>query len=781
MAGLMTEEHGEGWPARGRDSAWGLFAQGGPGDRARPNAWQVVVLNDLSGADGRCSGASDDEVFGVLGQWGVAGSWLEGRKLAVVRELIRRRPDERGAGAATGSGLPWDWDKRLAREVSLQLGLSVPAAGKLVWVAWALEARLPGVGRALDEGRVDARGAWTVVQETDVLQDPGLLAAAEEVILGGLAGCRTWAELLRLVQRAVVGVDPDGARRRREQEERENARVRFWREAAGTCALMGAGLPTDEALMAHAHVEQRARAYRAAGVKRPIDILRVAAYLDMLNLVPAADRIARFRAEDQAGAGEDCGQADRDAWMRAAARRAAARAGRNQPGTGGGDPDDVGRDGPGDGSPGGAGPGGSGSGPGDGDRDRPRDGDFAGGAPGGDGARGDGDGYPSDWPPDVPPCPGCGYDDCRCGGPRDGDTRDGSAGERGTDDCGNGAGDRSPGGYPWDCPPDDLFPPGDYVPDEPACAGCGWTGCRCGHPHDGDPGDGGSRDSGKHAGGGGGDSGDGGSGGNGSGDGGSGSVPQAGLGIASEVNLTLRHLDIPFLTAAGRAQRAGEARSLGVLDPALARTLAEAAARHPDSRFCVTIVDGDGHAIGHGCARPRRTGRAGRRRKARQPGKGQRDGPPPLPPSPAASAFTFTARDGPGPPGGFGSWLLSLPGRAGELIVDLHSVPTGECGHQYQSPRHDPGDLLRHLVTIRDGKCGFPTCSRHASESDFEHARPFDQGGATCGCNCWACSRSCHQLKQSNGWTVTEAKPGYHQWTTPSGRAYTQEPWTYPT
>ena len=71
--------------------------------------------------------------------------------------------------------------------------------------------------------------------------------------------------MLRLAQRAVVAVDPDGARRRREQEEKENARVRFWREAAGTCALMGAGLPTDEALMAHAHVEQRAQAYRPPG------------------------------------------------------------------------------------------------------------------------------------------------------------------------------------------------------------------------------------------------------------------------------------------------------------------------------------------------------------------------------------------------------------------------------------------------------------------------------------------------------------------------------------
>jgi Domain of unknown function (DUF222) len=289
-----------------RDSDWPLFVQGGPGDRARPNAWQVVVLNDLSGADGRCAGATDDEVFGVLGQWGAAGSWLEGRKLAVVRELIRRRPDPRdaglaaGSGLATESGLPWSWDARLAREVSLQLGLSVPAAGKLIWVAWALEARLPGVGRALDEGRLDAGRARLVVQETDVLADLDRLAAAEEMILAGLAKCRTWADVLRLVQRAVVTVDPDGARKRRELEEKENARVRFWREAAGTCALMGAGLPADEALQAHARVEQLAQAYRRAGIKRPIEILRVAAYLDLLNCVPAADRVARFRAEDAA-------------------------------------------------------------------------------------------------------------------------------------------------------------------------------------------------------------------------------------------------------------------------------------------------------------------------------------------------------------------------------------------------------------------------------------------------------------------------------------------------
>jgi hypothetical protein len=306
MAGFTTQDPGmdgmgREWPIGDRDSRWPLFAQDGPGDRAKPSAWQIMTLSDLSGADGRCAGATDDETFGMLGQWGAAASWVEGRKLAVLRELIRR-PDGRNVGTATESGLPWDWDDRLAHEVALELRISVPAAHKLAWAAWALEARLPSIGKTLDEGRLDLGRAKMVIEETDVLLEPDKLARAEELILEGLDNCKTWTDLQRLAQRAVVTVDPDGARKRREQEEKEHARVRFWREAAGTCALMGAGLPTDEALQAHAHVEQRAQEYRAAGVKRPIDILRVAAYLDLLNLAPAEDRIARFEAEDAARA-----------------------------------------------------------------------------------------------------------------------------------------------------------------------------------------------------------------------------------------------------------------------------------------------------------------------------------------------------------------------------------------------------------------------------------------------------------------------------------------------
>jgi hypothetical protein len=111
--------------------------------------------------------------------------------------------------------------------------------------------------------------------------------------------------------------------------------------------------------------------------------------------------------------------------------------------------------------------------------------------------------------------------------------------------------------------------------------------------------------------------------------------------------------------------------------------------------------------------------------------------------------------------------------------VRLDPVPTFECDHRYESHGYQPSDKLRHLIQVRDGTCTFPTCNRHARESDFEHALPYDQGGRTCPCNAGARSRACHRVKQSKGWNVTQPKPGWHQWETPAGRVYTQEPKRY--
>jgi hypothetical protein len=146
---------------------------------------------------------------------------------------------------------------------------------------------------------------------------------------------------------------------------------------------------------------------------------------------------------------------------------------------------------------------------------------------------------------------------------------------------------------------------------------------------------------------------------------------------------------------------------------------------------------------------------------------------------PGQVPWMFTLDQDVGPPGGFGAWTLTLPGGR-QLTVPLEPVPAFTCDHRHESHAYQPNDTLRHLVQVRDGECTFPPCSRHARETDFEHAVPYDQGGRTCACNAGARSRQCHRVKQSKGWLVTQPKPGWHQWETPAGRVYTQGPKRYP-
>ncbi|HEY7261530.1 MAG TPA: hypothetical protein VH589_08620, partial [Trebonia sp.] len=238
----------------------------------------------------------------------------------------------------------------------------------------------------------------------------------------------------------------------------------------------------------------------------------------------------------------------------------------------------------------------------------------------------------------------------------------------------------------------------------------------------------------------------------------SGAAAPAGPALAARANLTL-----PLATLLGIADRPGTAHGLGPLDPALVRDLAAAAATSPHTEWSITITDTDGTAIAHGRARPARTS------KARTPAA-SRDGP---------QTWALTRRGQPGPASRYGTWTLTLPGGR-QLTVTLTTVPVTDCDHRYQSRGYQPNDTLRRLVQVRDGTCTFPTCSRHARESDFEHAVPYDRGGRTCTCNGSARSRRCHHVKQSDGWTVTQPQPGTHQWTTPSGRTYTQGPMRYP-
>jgi hypothetical protein len=232
----------------GRDPRLAGFAEGGAGDTCPPSAALAAVVDDLSGPERRCGGATDEELIGLLGRWGSLEAWAAAGKLAAVRELIRRRarPGRGGYPPPAHGDLPGQWHDGLEHEVSAALGLSVRGADTLTCFAWDLQARLPGVGAALAAGTISEWKAKLISDELAVLDDERA-AEAEKLILDQIAG-QPPGMIGRLAAQAACTVDPDGAAKRRERAEREEARVRFWRDNGGACALAAYGLPTDAAL-----------------------------------------------------------------------------------------------------------------------------------------------------------------------------------------------------------------------------------------------------------------------------------------------------------------------------------------------------------------------------------------------------------------------------------------------------------------------------------------------------------------------------------------------------
>lgn len=733
------------------------FAKGGEWDACPSSASLALALEEASGPEWRCPGVSRDEMFGLLRQWQALESRAVAGKLGVLRALIRD-DDQPLPGGGYHGDLPEGWTKSLTHEVALALAMPAVSADRLMWLAWDLEARLPGTGALLADGTLTYSKAKAVDEALQQLSGQDA-AAAEAMILPDLPG-KTFGQTVRLAAQAAVTVDPESAARRREDAERTKSRVTIFREESGAAALSGRDMPTGQTLAAHASVCARAQEYQESGAfpdGTRMDQYRVAAYLDLLNGITTTARIAIGLLPGEC---TDTGGAKGNDDMSSAG--AGDLEDREFPP----DDDQPGDDMPGDKGPGGPGQGGpaaSGSEP-DGHADpeldhgsdgrdcfcrecdgscfspdendfpednEPHDDDPDDGVPGDEGPRGPSHSSPSEGGP---------------GHGRDGGSGHGTPGAAGASAGAGGAG--SGGGQPDRGPAPDV----DHAPE-----------------HNGSPG-------GNPAG----------------GQQGTHSSPA----MAATTPPRLADLLLPLATLLGLAERPGEGHDLGPLDPALCRELAIAAAGSPHSCLCVTVVDSDGIAIGHGCARTARQGRPPAGTVYASPEHAHTHvvlparvnltitatrlaelaaatGPP------GGASWAFTADTNPGPPGGYGTWTLTLPdGR--NPSVELRPVPTYDCDHRYQSHAYQPNETLRHLVQIRDGDCTFPTCSKHARESDFEHAIPYDKGGRTCACNAGARSRACHQVKQSLGWHVTQPKPGWHQWETPSGRTYIQGPKRYP-
>jgi hypothetical protein len=275
-----------------RDSRLAGFAAGGEWDTCPPSASLALALEAASGLEWRCPGASRDELFGLLRQWQALESRAVAGKLGVLRALIRE-DDQPLPGGGYHGDLPEGWTKSLTHEVAAALSMPVVSADRMMWLAWDLAGRLPGVGALLAAGALTASKAKAVNEALQQLTDEDA-AAAEAMILADLPG-KTYGQVVKLAVQAAITVDPESATRRREDAERNSSRVTMFREESGAAGLSGRDLPTDQTLAAHASVCARAEVYETSSVfpdGTRMDQYRAAAYLDLLNGITADVRIA---------------------------------------------------------------------------------------------------------------------------------------------------------------------------------------------------------------------------------------------------------------------------------------------------------------------------------------------------------------------------------------------------------------------------------------------------------------------------------------------------------
>jgi hypothetical protein len=288
-------EDGAGLPGAGenRPGLFAAFEHGGSWDAAGPSAALAGALEKAAGPGGLYDDATAGAMVGIVRQWAAVESWAAAGLMGAMRAMMR----EDGSGhplLRRDLGLPDGWDDSLNYEIAEALAMGPVSATNLANLAWALGMRLPGIGRLLAEGILTRSKAKLVVQIFGPL-DEEEAARAEALIVGELAG-KTYFQVERLAWRAALAVAPDVAERRRAKAEKQ-ARVTVFREEAGTAGLSGRDLPAADALAGHANVLALADAYAKSGAfpGHALSRLQALAYLDLLNGVSAADRIAFAR------------------------------------------------------------------------------------------------------------------------------------------------------------------------------------------------------------------------------------------------------------------------------------------------------------------------------------------------------------------------------------------------------------------------------------------------------------------------------------------------------
>jgi hypothetical protein len=255
------------------------FASGKPLDTAPGCAALASFLEDMAGDDDRYAGATDDELLGVISAWDRVEANAGARKHAALAELIRRRPAPGATVMGGPAAMPEGVSEFTGRELAAVLGCSAADAAHMLDLAWLLEVNLPATRAAFRTG-ILSRDKAAIIAAATVLLDPDEARSAEAMILDR-AGSLTPGALKSAVARAVMEVNPEKARKRREHMAKRT-RVERWAEDSGNAGLAGRELPPAEVLAADQRVTAWAKQLRKAGLDGDMDQLRARAFMDLL-------------------------------------------------------------------------------------------------------------------------------------------------------------------------------------------------------------------------------------------------------------------------------------------------------------------------------------------------------------------------------------------------------------------------------------------------------------------------------------------------------------------
>ncbi|MFM9377877.1 DUF222 domain-containing protein [Gordonia sp. VNK21] len=176
----------------------------------------MIVPGDEAGVDAQCRGWMAFAVAAHRGQ-----SFLYWSQLRGIGEFLDLALAEVGAQVHDGVAERDLLDPWTVTVEEVAIGFAVPTGRARALVAEAMAAadRLPGTSELLRDGVIDPDMFTTVVDRTDIVDDPQILAAVDADLASGLgkAGHISVRAARRIADRVVARRDVDADRRRRDK------------------------------------------------------------------------------------------------------------------------------------------------------------------------------------------------------------------------------------------------------------------------------------------------------------------------------------------------------------------------------------------------------------------------------------------------------------------------------------------------------------------------------------------------------------------------------------